>query len=102
MRWTENTQKQLLFYLVLFLIGLAFIVRPTNVFVVLLLPFMFKNLSVFKEQIINLILKNTHQLFVGLFFLMLPILFLIYHNYLMFGSLAVLLLTHTHKKLSQT
>ena len=89
MRWTENTQKHLFLLFSLLLIGFAFVVRPTNIFVVLLLPFLFQSAKSFKIKVTELILKNTRIVVIGLVLLIIPILFLIYHNYNMLGGLAL-------------
>lgn len=89
LKWAENTTKQLFLLFTFLLIGLAFVVRPTNIFIVLLLPFLFKSGTDFWNNITTLVKRNTRYLITGSVLFIIPILFLIYHNYQIRGGLAL-------------
>lgn len=55
--WAKTNDKKQLIYLS-FLLGLLFIIRPTNVILVLILPFLFSSTKLFVQRIVELFKKR--------------------------------------------
>ncbi len=73
-KWVSTGQSKYVIYLG-FLLGFIFLIRPTNIFIILIIPFLFNNSFEFKTSVIELVKNNKSKilisflLFSGLVFL---------------------------------
>ena len=73
-RWVA-TNKTNYFYLLGFLLGFAFLIRPTNLIIVLFIPFLFGTFDLFYRRLKLTLSKKVVTFLIFLFFLSLPVLF---------------------------
>lgn len=73
MRWAKKGEKRD-FLLLGLLVGLSFIIRPTNILIVLFIPFLFDSMPSFISRIKNLFNRRPYQLLLFLILLSLPFL----------------------------
>lgn len=85
-RWVAS-DKANYFYILGFLLGFAFLIRPTNLIIVLMIPFLFETLSLFYHRIKFILSKKITAFITFLLFFSLPILFHLWYNYVQTGGL---------------
>ena len=84
-KWVSTSQSKYVIYLG-FLLGLIFLIRPTNIFIVLIIPFLFNNYLGFKIALIELVKNNKSKILTAIF-LFLGLVFLqVYNVYSQIGQ----------------
>lgn len=79
-RWVA-TNKTNYFYTLGFLLGFAFLIRPTNLIIVLFIPFLFGTFDLFYGRIKLILTKKIISFFIFLFLFSIPILFHFWYNF---------------------
>ena len=84
-KWGSTSKSKYVIYLG-FLLGLIFLIRPTNIFIVLIIPFLFNNYLGFKIALIELVKNNKSKILTAIF-LFLGLVFLqVYNVYSQIGQ----------------
>lgn len=84
-RWVA-TSKNNYFYLLGFLLGLSFLIRPTNLIILVFIPFLFENHTVFFKRIKLLFTTKVITLFIFLLICSLPFIFHFWITYRQIGD----------------
>lgn len=87
-KWSHTANRKWFFTLCL-LTGLIFILRPTNVLIVLIIPFFFTSTREFLSTVRNLLLQKPLVFGTGVLLALLPLLFQICCVYLQSGKFAL-------------
>jgi hypothetical protein len=80
------TKKPIFIISMSFLLGMIFIIRPTNSFIVLIIPFLFSNWKDFISTIQSVLQNNRIKLLLGILIFFLFIFFQLYSNYNQIGK----------------
>lgn len=79
-RWSTS-EKSKHFYGLCLLLGLTVIIRPTNVFIILTIPFLFPSFRSFWSKVVELFRTKKTQLLIGFMFAVISIVFLYWNAY---------------------
>ncbi|MBI1835809.1 MAG: hypothetical protein HYR91_00940 [Flavobacteriia bacterium] len=83
--WAE--QRELRFFIMMcLLIGLIFSIRPTNLLIILFIPFFFKNFIEFKSSLLNILRKKPMIFLLGIFCFLLFVFLQLYNVYTQIGE----------------
>jgi hypothetical protein len=77
-KWVSTHQSKYLFHLS-FLLGFIFLIRPTNILIVLIIPFLFNSFLYFKNTINELIINEKSKILIS-FFIFSSLIFLQIYN----------------------
>ena len=77
-KWVSTSHSKYVIYLG-FLLGFIFLIRPTNIFIVIVLPFLFNNFLEFKDVVIELVKGEKSKILTAIF-LFLCLVFLQVYN----------------------
>lgn len=92
--WADTQKSNSLIYLSLIL-GLIFIIRPTNILVVLFIPFLFKNWKAFYQELLAFREKKTY-LFICFIVFIIPVLLQIFNIHSQIGKWTLNTYTNEH------
>lgn len=85
-RWVA-TDKNKYFYLLGLLLGLSFIIRPTNIIILAFIPFFFENFTSFYTKVKLLLTKNILSTITFFILAGLPLIFHLWNTYLQISEL---------------
>lgn len=88
LRWASTNKKGYL-YLLGFLLGLSFLIRPTNLIIVIFIPFLFENPKDFYSKIQSLFSKERVALLISIILASLPVMFHFWNTYLQINEFKI-------------